>query len=231
LLVILRQTGDDEMDKLKIVDPGKSCETFLAEYCKNGLGVGFTKRDLDVLIFYLLLKDGRYNMPADVYKVCRDLKLSETKVRNLYQDVQLRYNQYDEKIAKNKFIEVVKSESVELRGNKLTFIIRDPLLRQYFEEWVAKVNGFTDSSFNKNLVTVSKKTFSMILDTIFIESKKCDIADIKEKIENASLNMDKQYIEKSNNVHSRSELINLVLNCISSAGDIIKFILFVTNLI
>jgi len=71
----------------------------------------------------------------------------------------------------------------------------------------------------------------MILDTIFIESKKCDIADIKEKIENASLNMDKQYIEKSNNVHSRSELINLVLNCISSAGDIIKFILFVTNLI
>jgi len=219
------------MDKLKIVDPGKSCETFLAEYCKNGLGVGFTKRDLDVLIFYLLLKDGRYNMPADVYKVCRDLKLSETKVRNLYQDVQLRYNQYDEKIAKNKFIEVVKSESVELRGNKLTFIIRDPLLRQYFEEWVAKVNGFTDSSFNKNLVTVSKKTFSMILDTIFIESKKCDIADIKEKIENASLNMDKQYIEKSNNVHSRSELINLVLNCISSAGDIIKFILFVTNLI
>jgi len=219
------------MDKLKIVDPGKFCETFLAEYCKNGLGVGFTKRDLDVLIFYLLLKDGRYNMPADVYKVCRDLKLSETKVRNLYQDVQLRYNQYDEKIAKNKFIEVVKSESVELRGNKLTFIIRDPLLRQYFEEWVAKVNGFTDSSFNKNLVTVSKKTFSMILDTIFIESKKCDIADIKEKIENASLNMDKQYIEKSNNVHSRSELINLVLNCISSAGDIIKFILFVTNLI
>jgi len=148
------------MDNLKIEDLGKFCETFLAEYCKNGLGVGFSKRDLDVLIFYLLLKDGRYNMPADIYKVCRDFKLSETKMRNLFQDVQLRYNQYDEKIAKKKFIEVVKSGSVELRGNKLTFItfiIRDPLLRHYFEEWVAEVNGFTDSSFNRNLVTVSKK--------------------------------------------------------------------------
>lgn len=219
------------MDNLKIEDPGKFCETFLAEYCKNGLGVGFTKRDLDVLVFYLLLKDGRYNMPADVYKVCRDLKLSETKVRNLYQDVQLRYNQYDKNIAKERFITIVESGAIELKDNKLTFTIREPLLRQYFEEWVAEVNGFTDSSFNRNLVTVSKKTFSMILDTIFIESKKCDIADIKEKIENASLDMDERYIEKSKNVHSKFELINLVLNCISSADDIIKFISSVASLI
>lgn len=218
------------MNTLKIEDPDKFCELFLAEYFKNGLGVGFSKRDLDVLIFYLLLKDGRYNMPADIYKVCRDFKLSETKVRNLFQDVQLRYNQYDENIAKKKFIEVVKSGSVELRENKLTFIIRDPLLRQYFEEWVAEVNGFTDSSFNRNLVTVSKKTFSMILDSIFIESK-YDIAYIKEKIENASLDMDEQYIEKSKNVHSRFQLINLVLNCISSADGIIKFISSVARLI
>ena len=160
-------------------------------------------------------------MPADIYKVCRDLKLSETKVRNLYQDVQLRYNQYNKKIAKKKFIEVVKSESVELGRNKLTFIIRDPLLRQYFEEWVAKVNGFTDSSFNRNLVTVSKKTFSMILDSIFIKSK-YDIAYIKKKIENASLDMDEQYVEKSKHVQSRFQLINLVLNCISSADEFIS---------
>ena len=218
------------MDNLKIEDPGKFCETFLAEYCKNGLGVGFSKRDLDVLIFYLLLKDGRYNMPADIYKVCRDFKLSEIKVRNLYQDVQLRYNQYDKDIAKERFITIVESGAIELKDDKLTFTIREPLLRQYFEEWVAEVNGFTDSSFNRNLVTVSKKTFSMILDSIFIESK-YDIAYIKEKIENASLDMDEQYIEKSKNVHSRFQLINLVLNCISSADGIIKFISSVARLI
>lgn len=218
------------MDKLKIKNSGKFCEIFFAEYCKNGLGVGFTKRDIDVLVFYLLLKDGIYNMPADIYKVCRDLKLSETKVRNLYQDVQLRYNQYDKDIAKERFITIVESGAIELKDNKLTFTIREPLLRQYFEEWVAEVNGFTDSSFNRNLVTVSKKTFSMILDSIFIKSK-YDIADIKEKIENADLDMDKQYIEKSKHVHSRFQLINLVLNCISSADGIIKFISSVARLI
>jgi len=193
------------MDKLKIVDPGKFCETFLAEYCKNGLGVGFTKRDLDVLIFYLLLKDGRYNMPADVYKVCRDLKLSETKVRNLYQDVQLRYNQYDEKIAKNKFIEVVKSESVELRGNKLTFIIRDPLLRQYFEEWVAKVNGFTDSSFNRNLVTLSTTTFNNILN-LLVDSE-CSVEDIKNKMK--EIFEDHKYEEEIKSTNDKPTLIGL----------------------
>jgi len=70
----------------------------------------------------------------------------------------------------------------------------------------------------------------MILDSIFIESK-YDIAYIKEKIENASLDMDEQYIEKSKNVHSRFQLINLVLNCISSADGIIKFISSVARLI
>jgi len=153
-------------------------------------------------------------MPADIYKVCRDLKLSETKVRNLYQDVQLRYNQYDEKIAKKKFIEVVKSGSVELRGNKLTFItfiIRDPLLRHYFEEWVAEVCGFTDSSFNKNLVTISKVTFSKILDSILIDSE-YDIMTIRSKI-NDILN-EQEYPPELKNETSRKEFIRQLIEVV-----------------
>ncbi len=199
------------MDTLKIEDPDKFCDLFLAEYLKNGLGVGFSKRDLDVLIFYLLLKDGRYNMPADIYKVCRDFKLSETKVRNLYQDVQLRYNQYDEKIAKERFITIVESGAIELKGDKLTFTIREPLLRQYFEEWVAEVCGFTDSSFNKNLVTISKDTFSKILDSILIDSE-YDIMTIKSKI-NDILN-EQEYPPELKNETSRKEFIRQLIEVV-----------------
>jgi len=199
------------MNTLKIEDPDKFCELFLAEYLKNGLGVGFSKRDLDVLIFYLLLKDGRYNMPADIYKVCRDFKLSETKVRNLYQDVQLRYNQYDEKIAKERFITIVESGAIELKGDKLTFTIREPLLRQYFEEWVAEVCGFTDSSFNKNLVTISKDTFSKILDSILIDSE-YDIMTIKSKI-NDILN-EQEYPPELKNETSRKEFIRQLIEVV-----------------
>jgi hypothetical protein len=152
------------MSKIHLQDPTNFSETFLDEYCKNGLGSGFSKRDVDVLVFFLLLQDKRYTLPEDIFKACRELKLSETKVRRLYQDAQLRYMQYDEEEAKKRFVAVVESGAIEKKGDKLTFTIREPLLRQYFEEWVAKEKGFTDTSFNKNLVTLSTNTFYKVLD-------------------------------------------------------------------
>ena len=132
-------------------------------------------------------------------------------MRNLYQDVQLRYNQYDEKIAKERFITIVESGAIELKGDKLTFTIREPLLRQYFEEWVAEVCGFTDSSFNKNLVTISKDTFSKILDSILIDSE-YDIMTIKSKI-NDILN-EQEYPPELKNETSRKEFIRQLIEVV-----------------
>jgi hypothetical protein len=169
------------MSKIHLQDPANFSETFLDEYCKNGLGGGFSKRDVDVLVFFLLLQDNRYKLPEDIFKACRELKLSETKVRRLYQDTQLRYMQYDEEEAKKRFIAVVESGAIEKKGDKLTFTISEPLLRQYFEEWVAKEKGFTDTSFNKNLVTLSSETFCRVLDSLAVEDFPID--KIKENIE------------------------------------------------
>ncbi len=97
------------MSNIHLQDPANFSETFLDEYCKNGLGGGFSKRDVDVLVFFLLLQDERYQLPEDIFIACRELKLSETKVRRLYQDAQLKYMQYDEEEAKKRFIAVVES--------------------------------------------------------------------------------------------------------------------------
>ena len=208
------------MDELKINNSEQFCNLLITEYCKNGLGVGFTKRDIDVLVFYLLLKDNQYNMPEDIYRACRYLKLTETKVRNLYQDVQLRYNQYDEEKAKERFVEVVSSGAIELNGDKLKFVIREPLLRQYFEEWVARVRCFADSSFNKNIITVSKAAFSRILDEVLIDSK-YDVNSIREKI-NSIIDIEQnEELKKSNN---RVEFINILLKCINTVAQIIELI-------
>jgi len=153
------------MSGMAVSDPKTFCEDFLAEYCLSGLG-RISKRDSDVLVFYLLLRDGRYKMPQDIFKACRELKLTEAKVRNLYQEVQIKYLQYDESEAKRRFISVVESGSIERNGQKLTLIVREPLLRQYFEEWVAAQKGFTDSSFNKNLIVIHRDTFALVLDSL-----------------------------------------------------------------
>lgn len=127
-----------------------------------------TKFDTEVLVLYLLIRDGRYSLPQDLFRVCRDLKLTETRARNLWQRVQMVYMQYDLDEAKRQFVRLVSSESLERRGDRITFIIRDPLLRQYFEEWVAACDGFTDSSFNKNLVTISTDLLQCVIEKLAV---------------------------------------------------------------
>lgn len=150
------------MNDIVVRDPKAFSEGFLREYCAAGLG-RMSKRDVDVLVFYRLLEDGRFRLPEDIYKACRELRLTEAKVRNLYQEVQLKYMLYGLTEAKSKFIQLVEEGAFEVNGKKITFIVRDPLLRQYFEEWVASQNGFADSSFNKNLVVIHQDVFAAVL--------------------------------------------------------------------
>jgi len=188
---------------------------------------------VDVLVFSLLLKDERYTLPEDIFKACRELKLSETKVRRLYQDAQLRYMQYDEEDAKKKFVAVVESGAIEKKGEKLTFTIREPLLRQYFEEWVAKEKGFTDTSFNKNLVTLSVETFYRVLD--YIANPDLPIDKIKQQLD------EEGYVENDElrDTNSREGLLKLFLKefaksagreagalSISTVGKVLRLIIF-----
>jgi hypothetical protein len=152
---------------MNLNNPENFATQFIGEYFQSDFG-SLSKRDIEILVFHLLLKDGRYDLPKDMFKACRELKLTETKVRNLYQSAQLKYALYDEDEAKARFIELVGEGLIERKGDKLVFIVRDPLLRQYFEEWVAEQGGFTDSSFNKNLVTVHRQTLEAILGFLAI---------------------------------------------------------------
>jgi hypothetical protein len=153
------------MSDITIKNPAMFCEFFLEHYLANGLGT-MQKRDIDILVFYLLLQDNQYNLPEDIFIASRKLKLTEAKTRNLYQEVQLRYQQYNKETAKHKFLDLLKTQSFERKGNKITFIVRDPMLRQYFEEWVANEKGFTDTSFNKNLAVIHKETLLKIIQSL-----------------------------------------------------------------
>ena len=153
---------------MKLNNPENFAESFLTHYLANGLG-GLAKRDTEVLVLHLLLADGRYDLPTDIYRACRELKLTEARLRSLYEAVQLKHQQYTYEEVKERLVQIVASGSIETRGEKLVFIIRDPLLRQHFEEWVASQQGFTDSSFNKNLVVVSRETFTAVLDHLAVD--------------------------------------------------------------
>ena len=116
------------------------------------------KRDLDTLVFGLLLKYGAFggsvNTP-DVTEISFQLGISPARVRNLLRDAQLRYLQYDEHEAKVRLVRLFETSRFERTDSHIIFSVSDPLLQQYFIHWVSRARGFHDTTFNPNLIKVS----------------------------------------------------------------------------
>jgi hypothetical protein len=168
-----------------IATPEDFTKEFINEYLGRGFGT-LSKRDIDVLVLHLLIKYKYFGDEFDYFKASKLLKISEARVRSIYSDVQLRYEQYTENEAKSMFIELFESMRFErTKTGKYRFIVRDPLLRQYFEEWVASVNGFHDSSFNPNLVVVSRDVLEQVMGVLAVDKSLNDIkAEMPKEINN-----------------------------------------------
>lgn len=141
----------------QIQNPQGFAQDFLTRYFASGFG-GMQKRDLDTLVFGLLLKYGAFGGSADApdtTEISFQLGISPARVRNLLRDAQLRYLQYDEHEAKNRLIKLFESARFEQTGSYITFSVSDPLLQQYFTHWLNQVNGFFDATFNPNLIKIS----------------------------------------------------------------------------
>lgn len=141
----------------EIQNPRGFTQDFLTHYLAGGFG-GMQKRDLDTLVFGLLLRYGAFGGSADapdVTEISFQLGISPARVRNLLRDAQLRYLQYDEHEAKVRLIKLFESARFEQTGSYVTFSVSDPLLQQYFTRWLNQVNGFSDAAFNPNLIRVS----------------------------------------------------------------------------
>lgn len=141
----------------QIQNPQGFAQDFLNHYFASGFG-GMQKRDLDTLVFGLLLKYGAFGGSADTpdtTEISFQLGISTARVRNLLRDAQLRYLQYDEHEAKVRLVKLFESARFEQKGSYVTFSVSDPLLQQYFSRWLNQVNGFFDATFNPNLIKIS----------------------------------------------------------------------------
>ena len=140
-------------------------QDFLKHYFASGFG-GMQKRDLDTLVFGLLLKYGAFGGSADTpdaTEISFQLGISPARVRNLLRDAQLRYLQYDEHEAKVRLVKLFETSRFERKESHIIFSVSDPLLQQYFIHWVSRVRGFHDTTFNPNLIKVSYEVLADVL--------------------------------------------------------------------
>lgn len=149
----------------EIQNPRGFTQDFLTHYLAGGFG-GMQKRDLDTLVFGLLLRYGAFGGSADapdVTEISFQLGISPARVRNLLRDAQLRYLQYDEHEAKVRLVRLFETCRFERTESHIVFSVSDPLLQQYFIYWVSRVRGFHDTTFNPNLIKVSYEVLADVL--------------------------------------------------------------------
>jgi hypothetical protein len=150
---------------------------FLTKFLENGFGA-LPKRELEIYLLYLLLQDGQFknaNQELDYHEMSLALRMSETKVRNLIYEVELKYAPLAE--FDSALIQLIEQNRFEVTPDKtqIRFSVQSPLLKQAFEYEVRQLGGISDGSFAKHIVTIKQATFAKLLDRLFGEKVDSEI--------------------------------------------------------
>lgn len=154
-------------------------EEIIQAYLERGFG-SMNKNDFEVWIF----NEWRKLQDKDLsdYQVSKALKISETKVKRLKYEADLKYS-FDEEQLLNKFFKLAEKANYKKDGDKLLFVINDKLLRQYINNILEESGRFMDSSFNSNIVSIYVDDFSFLLEKFNRIDKDKILERAKEKAE------------------------------------------------
>ena len=93
-------------------------------------------------------------------------------MRNLVYEVELKYR------ANHNFVEqlinIIEKGKYEVTDDRVKFAVHNPLVKQYFEYEIRKLDGVSDGSFAKHIVTISSETFEKLLLKLYGNSIKAD---------------------------------------------------------
>lgn len=189
---------------IKINKKSQFTYKFLKKLLENGFDF-MKEKELKVYILYLLLEGGQFvntDENIDFHEVSLALKVSKTKVRNLIYEVELKYRDNHNFI--EQLINIIEKGKYEATDEKMKFAVHNPLVKQYFEYESRKLDGVSDGSFAKHIVTISTGKFEKLLLKLYGNSTIADeiISELpknyQEKITNK--NSFKEWFLKNKNI-------------------------------
>ena len=141
---------------------------FLNYYLQRGFG-SMTKKDVELWVFYQLLAQE----DKSDYEFSRELKITETRVKNLRYEAQLVYGENDDKKLEEQLKQLftkAKCRDGAIEG-KIILSISNKMLRQYLADILEKDNRIYDSSFNSAIVSLSASDYFWVLQELFLDKK------------------------------------------------------------
>lgn len=168
---------------IKVNSPGDFAKEFLERYLHNGFGM-MNKGELETLIFYLLRKDESFRKMS-IFDLSRTLQISETKVRKLIYDSDLRYGKTDDEYVINEFFKYLKQGKFQSESNKIMFPIDNKVVRSAIDDKLRSLGYFSDTSFNRDVFAIQIDAFIELINDYYTEDVKDEILDkCKECIKN-----------------------------------------------
>ncbi|MDO3377831.1 hypothetical protein [Geoalkalibacter halelectricus] len=151
---------------MQLKQPEPFARQFIQHFLQNGFG-SLPKREIEVLVMHLLLEDGCLGESAQIdhHQLSMLLKLPETRVRSLVYEVELKYGQQPDAV--DGIIGLIDKGRYEIVGTKVRFAVHSPLLKQFLEYEIRQLDGVSDGSFGKHIVTLELSTFQKLLEHLY----------------------------------------------------------------
>lgn len=143
---------------------------FISRYSKVGFG-SMNKNDFEVMIFDLLKKHGNLISKSN-YEISLELQITESKVKKLSYEAELKYNEHNEDTFKKDFFQIIEKSRFRRDTNKVLFSVEDKFLRTSISAKLKALGHFSDSSFNSEIISIDLESFIDLLDSVLSKKEK-----------------------------------------------------------
>lgn len=144
---------------------------FLQHYLAAGIG-SFSKRDIDVLVMYLLDEEGSH-VDCKPFKgmsnqqTSMKLRTPVSKIKSLRYEAALKYGEDLAKHAKWEMLKILAKAKFEIEQGKVFFVVEDTLTKNWIQDVLKESGLIFDNSFNSEIVKVSISDFCDVLREIY----------------------------------------------------------------
>lgn len=176
----------NEVNNIPDVEKINFFDRFLSKFLENGFGT-LPKREIEILIFHLLYNESTFIEDKTNYEMANLLKISESKIKSLKADADLKYQRTNNKEALQHIAEMIFSTQQahpEIDGDYIQFSLEDPVLTREFSHAVKQLGYATDSSFNSEIIRVNASVFLNVFIDNFESVEKKFIEIVKKEIKN-----------------------------------------------
>lgn len=146
---------NDENDLKYIID----------QYVERGFG-SMTKNDFEVWIFYYLLQN--HFKEKGNYDISVELRIPESKVKRLRYEAELKYGNPQNTNKYTEAFEALLTKSIlKEDGSCVQFVVENLQLRKYLDSILKKGGRFSNTSFNKEIVSIDIDDLEFLLQTLW----------------------------------------------------------------